>query len=645
MSIVRMNKFTVFIIKSRKDALLDSLHKFQGVEFINLSEKLDEEMMASLNSDSEEERLSAQETALGNVKYAIENILKYIPPKKGLKNLFQGKTDIPYQQLKEVAESIDWKKTYTFVSEMVQKLGVLKSEAVRLQGEIGSLKPWISLGVPLEEWRQLHKAYGFLGKVSKSIFEPFREALENEVSPSYMEVISEEKTEINLAVLVYEQKCAEAEEVFKRFAFSKILLPYEKAPSEVIAQYNKRLGQIKVEETACVAQIAKMAKKIEELKIVYEYFSNEIQKANACNNFISTKEVLAIDGWIPKEAREQLDEVIQQTVGQEYYLEFREPEEGEAVPILLENNKVIEAFEPVTTMYSLPSYAEIDPTPILAIFLFVFFGMMMSDVGYGVLIFIGSLWALRKLPLDAGKRKLIKMFFFLSISTTFFGALYGSYFGDALSGFTKPLWLDPTSNPIAVLSIAIVMGIVHLFVGLGIKGYLYIRRRQYLDAIFDVGFWYLTLSGAFLIFLGVMPIGKYAAIVGAVGLVLTQGRQNKTVVGKLAGGLFGLYGITGYLGDILSYSRLLALGLATGLIGSSFNLMIGLLGNPVLKFTFGALIFIGGHVFNLLINMLGAYVHSARLQYLEFFNKFYQGGGKEFTPFKPKNKYFHIVKE
>lgn len=282
--------------------------------------------------------------------------------------------------------------------------------------------------------------------------------------------------------------------------------------------------------------------------------------------------------------------------------------------------------------------------------------MMLSDAGYGLLILIGSTLAIKFFNLNKNTKKFMRLFASISISTIIWGILYGSYFGDAptlfVSSGIKPVWLDPSKDPMSVLVIAMTMGIIHIFTGLGIKAYELIKNGKPWDALFDVGFWYATVGGAVLLLVssslnmpGLGTAAKYILIAGAAGLILTQGRSNKNIVGKIAGGLFGLYGITGYLGDILSYSRLLALGLATGLIGSSFNLIIKLLGKGIGAVIAGILIFVCGHIFNLAINALGAYVHACRLQYLEFFGKFYTGGGKAFKPFKSKNKYINVIKE
>lgn len=342
-----------------------------------------------------------------------------------------------------------------------------------------------------------------------------------------------------------------------------------------------------------------------------------------------------------------MEGIVKKISKNSYYLTFENSLE-EDVPIKLENNSFVEPFESITEMYSLPQYTEIDPTPIMSIFYFIFFGMMLSDAGYGLTMVIGTLIALNIFKLDKGMKNFMKLFLYLGISTTIWGAIYGGWFGDAPAQFVgkvAPDILSPSTQIMAVLGLAVVFGVIHIFVGLGIKAYVLFKKGKVIDAIYDVGLWYISLIGIFLMIAGIAgSIGKIMIILGFGGLILTQGRDADTFIGKLGGGLYGLYGITGYIGDIVSYSRLLALGLATGFIANAFNLMINLIPAPI-KYFVGPIIFVCGHLFNLGVNALGAYVHSSRLQYLEFFNKFYEGGGKVFTPFKAVSKFMVVSNE
>ena len=341
------------------------------------------------------------------------------------------------------------------------------------------------------------------------------------------------------------------------------------------------------------------------------------------------------------------------------FYEFREPGSQEDFPVLLKNNGFVEPFEAVTEMYALPAPHSLDPNPFMAPFFFVFFGMMLSDAGYGLVLAILGLLGAKYLDMGTNGKKLLKMLGYCGISTVFWGALYGSWFGDTIPKVTEvffgnrvqvPMLLDPLTNPMPILIMAFVVGYIHILVGLGLKAYLMIRRGHPVDALFDVGFWYFVLVGLVIFAGGQMvigstlmaSIGKWLAIAGAVGLVLTQGRDKKNPIMKLMSGILSLYDITGYFSDLLSYSRIMALGLATGVIAQVVNTMGTLPGRSIIGAVLFVVIFLFGHVLNLAINALGSYVHTSRLQYVEFFGKFFEGGGQAFRPLRPATKYVYV---
>ena len=335
-------------------------------------------------------------------------------------------------------------------------------------------------------------------------------------------------------------------------------------------------------------------------------------------------------------------------------------------------------METVVESYSLPGSGEIDPSFILSLFYYLFFGLMLSDAGYGLLMVLGCGLALLKVKnMKPGMKKLVKLFFFSGISTVFWGLMFGSFFGDAVKviaatwfnvpdlripGLTVPIWFEPVSEPMRMLVFAFGLGVVHLFTGLGIKGYLCLKAKDFEGFLCDGVFWAMFVGGG-IVYLLTMDMVKgmfnlpfelgpaaanAAAIVagiGAVGVVLTGGRESKNPVKRLLKGAYAAYGVTGWLSDILSYSRLLALGLATGIIAQVFNKMGSMFGATIPGLLIFILVFLIGHVLNLGINVLGAYVHTNRLQFVEFFGKFYEGGGKEYAPFTENTKYYSVKEE
>ena len=323
--------------------------------------------------------------------------------------------------------------------------------------------------------------------------------------------------------------------------------------------------------------------------------------------------------------------------------------------------------------YSLPGKGEVDPSRVMCLFYYVLFGLMLSDAAYGLLTVIGcgiGLWKFKNM--EPSIRRTLRMFLFCGISTTVWGVLFGSYFGDAIpviaetffhTQVTVPaLWFEPLSDPMRLLIFSFAVGVAHLFTGLGVQFYQLFKRKQYADAIYDVVFWYLLIGGLIVVLLSteifqniaelpftvpgpVVTVAAVLAGVGAIGILFTAGRESRSPVKRFLKGLYGLYGVSSYLSDILSYSRLLALGLATSVISTVFNQLGAMLGGGVVGAVFFILIFLIGHAMNMAINLLGAYVHTNRLQFVEFFGKFYEGGGRKFQPFAANTKHFKIMEE
>ena len=421
-------------------------------------------------------------------------------------------------------------------------------------------------------------------------------------------------------------------------------------PMNTIHTDMDRIEKIKSEKFFIKEELAALEEGLNKLELVYEYYHNIYTRKLAKNNFLKTNNTVVIQGWIPVEKNEELSNIGKKVLGEDYYLTYEEVKEEEIlnVPIKLKNNSLNKSFENITEMYSLPRYNDIDPTPLLAPFFLLFFGMMVADIGYGLLVLIGSLIALKAFKLEEKQREFAKFFFWLSFPTIAFGAIYGAFFGDLIP---LPALINTKTDVTTILVMSIVFGVIQIFFGLGIKAYVLVRSGKPLDAFFDVGSWVITLASIGVFAFGKMNgnelvgnIGMWCMIFGMVLIVLTQGRQMKSKGGKIGQGLYELYGITGYIGDLVSYTRLMALGLAGGSIAGALNLIIGMFPGVALVI-FGPIVFILGHVFNLGLSLLGAYVHTCRLEYVEYFGKFYDGGGRPFKPFKTLDKFIDIKKE
>ncbi|HBL05489.1 MULTISPECIES: V-type ATP synthase subunit I [unclassified Clostridium] len=653
MAIVKMNKFMLLAFENQKKSLLEKLQSFQNVQFLDLSKNESSELN-QLKSDSASSEISEVEGELSKVKFIIELLSTFSEKPKLLKDLKEGKKSYSYDVLEQITSTSHWHEVYSDLKQKDNKINMNHNYITKLKANIEELKPWESLDTSVESINVLKKSKAILGEIPQGNVDSLRLKLEETTKNYYFEVISSIGRNSYIMVIAHNDDLADIEQLLKSSSFSKIDIQCDGVPKEVIKEYKKTIESINTENNFIQEGMKEHVNKLEEYKVVYEYYSSLLLRLKSTENFLKSKNIVAIEGYYPSELHNDFQSTLKSILGDDYYLES-ESAEGDDVPVKLKNNKVFESFENITSMYSVPKYKEIDPTPLLAPFYIFFFGMMLSDAGYGLVMFVGTLIALTTFNLDEDTRKSIKMFFLLSISTIFWGIMYGSYFGDFIK--IAPLWMKPDSNVGLLMIVSVVMGLIQIYVGLGIKAYMQIRDKDYFGAFADVGLWYITLTGAIiwalsafvdLASLGVpaviIAIAKYGTIAGMVGIVLTNGRQESSIGGKLGQGFYALYGITSYVGDLVSYTRLAALGLATGFIAYAFNIMVSMVSTSWATIIFGIAIFVVGHVFNLFINALGAYVHTCRLQYLEYFGKFYEGGGTSFEPLKYNSKYFKISK-
>ncbi|WP_373898581.1 V-type ATP synthase subunit I [Haloimpatiens sp. FM7315] len=650
MAIVKMNKFTLLTFESQKAKLLEALQNFEGVQFIDLQEeqlKGETDELKELISDEVDSKCTEYEENLSKLRFALNFLQGYTPQKSGIKAFLEDKKQVSYEGLNDIMKENTWNGICDELKEKESKLSKLNNLKTKYETEIKNLELWKKFDAPFKSLKEFNRVKCFMGTLAKQYELELTTKFQEEIKCGNLEILNSQSQDIYIFSMVHESEAIKAEELLKNYGFSNLSLNYEEEPSTLIENFSSKIKSINSEEKILIEEIKGFSCKLEELEMAFEYFNNLVIRSHASKNFLRTEKITTICGWNVLNNNSKLQKTVEKAVGKDYFLEFNGIEENEIenVPIKLTNGGFSSAFEGLVEMYSLPQYSEVDPTPILSVFYFIFFGMMLSDAGYGLIMVLASIFAMSKVK-DKERRKSFKLFLFAGISTMIWGAIYGGWFGDLFSyfGITPPKLIDPTGGITQIFILSLAFGVIHIFVGLGIKAYILIRAGKFLDALYDVFTWYATIIGAILMIVGVGgSLGKYLLIIGLVGLLLTQGRTAPTLAGKIGGGFYGVYGITGYLGDIVSYSRLLALGLATGFIANALNLMVSLFPAPI-KYVLAPILFVGLHTFNLVINALGSYVHAARLQYLEFFGKFYEGGGKKFTPFKLSEEYIKITK-
>lgn len=586
----------------------------------------------------------------------LNQCIQTLKPYGAKKSLFAKRPEVSFGEIagEDTQEALELCQK---VEELQKEIGAAKSRISQEEFLQTSLAPWRELDLPLEETAT--ESSEILLAAVPAIVAPEeleRQQGEQELG-AYLSVVSEDKDQRYAAAIVHRDKAAGYQELLRQSGATLITFDgLSGTAGENIAASRSRVKQEEEQIEKLEKELAAYGEKLPKVQLAWDSTQLSIDCQKAEQNLLRTQETFLTEGWVPQRRKGEVEKSLADYT---CFYEFREASEKDDPPVLLRNNKFVEPFEAVTEMYALPAPHSLDPNPFMAPFFFVFFGMMLSDAGYGLVLAILGLLGAKYLDMGAGGKKLLKMLGYCGISTVFWGALYGSWFGDTIPKVTEvffgnrvqvPMLLDPLTNPMPILIMAFVVGYIHILVGLGLKAYLMIRRGHPVDALFDVGFWYFVLVGLVIFAGGQMvigstlmaSIGKWLAIAGAVGLVLTQGRDKKNPIMKLMSGILSLYDITGYFSDLLSYSRIMALGLATGVIAQVVNTMGTLPGRSIIGAVLFVVIFLFGHVLNLAINALGSYVHTSRLQYVEFFGKFFEGGGQAFRPLRPATKYVYV---
>lgn len=634
-----------------------------------------------LHSHEEQEGLTSLEsgrTAAQLNKYrdcaqtALDILNRYAPAKKGLVESFipelremtvseyLGKSDQADELLSLCYKICDSEKGIAEAKAAIARYGALRE----------GLEPWLGLDVPMK-FSGTQTTAAFIGILpedytAQSLDIALAEVLDPECGFE-CEVISHSKDRSCIFALCNKSSSEEVFNALRGLGFAYPTDPTKHPPRVRYERYAAEIEKLREQIKQSGEYIASLGDRRSDIEFVRDYFSIRADKYEALGNLSASESVIVIDGYVAEKNVDRLVARLEKkfTVA----VSVTEPPEDADIPVLLENNRFNAPMEAITEMYALPSKDDPDPSPIMAFFYYFFFGLMLSDAGYGLLMVIFTTIAKKKFKLSDKMRKTMDLYFYCGISTVFWGAMFGGWFGDIIpvianNFFGKSLttadiaiWMDPLSgnNPMTLLLFSFLFGICHLFLGLTVRLVMLWKEGKKLDALCDTVPIYLLVTGiapicANMVAGGfpqtVLTVGKYLAIAGAALVVLTSGRSSKKLLGKLGGGLYGLYNVgSGYLGDVLSYSRLLALSLCTGVIAQVVNMLGTIPSNPVAKGILLFFVFIFGHTVNIAINMIGTYVHTNRLQYVELYSKFYEGGGRAFAPFGTNTKYISLKEE
>lgn len=661
MAVADVQKIRIITHKNDKEKVVNFLYGAGLIEISKWKGKAEKYIRPQVD-----EAVSNIEYRLSEIQFAIKFLEEFKEKEKlDLVSKFSGAMiSTSSKKINKILKDLDIDELISKVKGIEEKINKNQTEIDRITEENELLHKWIQLDINIDEARETDFTKAIFATVDSEKYLELIRQLDKKINQIDIRKISSAEQKDYLLVVYNKKFDKEVARMLFKYDVEKAELPnINLTPKELIDNNFKKRKDLKKEISELKRDAGKRAKEnLKKLKIIFDYYKWNSDKLSIERDFVETESTIIINGWIEKNNTPKIENGLKE-ISSNINIEVIEPQKGELKPVVIRNSNFMQPFESVTNIYGLPKTTEVDPTPFLSIFFIIFFGLCLTDAGYGLVLMTLTYLAIKVLKIPREKQKLIRLLMYGGFVTFIVGALTGGWFGLVLEDLPESLTflrivlqkiqlINPVENPIIMLILSFILGFIQILAGLAIDMWWKIKNKQVMDGILDSGTWiYFLLTMAFygMTAFGIVPeslkdVAFYLFILGVVIIVATQGRKKKSIIMKILSGVGSLYGLVGYMSDILSYSRLLALGLATAVIAMVINLIAVMFKDmvPVVGWVLMILIIIGGHIFNIVINVLGAYIHSGRLQFVEFFPKFFQGGGRIFRPFKRESKYVSL---
>lgn len=668
MAVSTMKKMTLLAEKEKLNDVMLSLQNFQAVELMTTTVE-NQRMLVNqyFNVDSEDEdsvhefpadkhifKNVSNESEVNHITGQLDKVEEYIEfledvlPSPGLLEKLQfEKKSYSLYEIENIMKDLNIESLIHEAQGLRSRISKLEEKRDELKEESEFLNRWKSLEFNPKIVEDTKITEVFIGAIDTERNETLHEALKS-FNDLYIEELHYTEEETIYLIITSKHNADDVDNTLIRHRFERLHYQYDNLPREELKQNRDELNDLNQKIIHVEENPEEYKELLNNLKLTEEYLFSKRERLIASQDVLVSDNLFVLTGWIEeKELNEQIKDIEKKIGKDSHIVSVNDVAENEIedVPVKFKNNHATSAFENVVSMYSVPKYDEMDPTPFVQPFSILFFGMMTADAGYGLLGLIAIFIGLKFLNLSSGMKKNLEFFGQLMIGTTIAGFFFGSFFGFELP--FKVMSLSDQLLEIMVLSMGI--GLVHLILGLFLNTIKNNRKKDYATSFTDGYAWILILLAAIALSANIFFTGPAIVTTISIGIILVSllatvlvnffSSENK--IDGAVQGVFSIFDVTSYIGDVISYTRLTALGVASANIGMAFNLVIGLL-PPVARFSIGILIFVGLHLFNMFIAMISGYVHTLRLNYVEFFGKFYTGGGRQFAPIATLQKHILI---
>jgi V/A-type H+-transporting ATPase subunit I len=651
MAIVQMTKVIIVSHRTQASELLEELQREGICQILNAREAIVSKDLPETAAAAEKPR--DIQKFLEQLGQSIAFLKNYAEFPKGLSAVLSPRTVIDEQAYKQVVSSSEIPQVIEKSRKCEATIEKLRTEREELLSTSEQLQPWLSLEMPVEEIGRLQKATAITGLIPTRRIEQLKQQL-SELGAA-IEVVGTSKDRYACVIVCLNQNLNDLQKLLRSSDFETVSFEgMTGTAGELLEQTNEKLekveNQLKNQENKAVS----LSKNLLKLQILHDHYENLLNREQTKGAAPATEHTVLLEGWVKKEDYTRLEKIVSHFNASS--LNRIETAEGEEIPVEIENKNYIRPFEVITRLYGMPQHFEVDPTVFLAPFFALFFALCLTDAGYGLVIIALMVFFIKKMQ---GDKRLMRMLGICSAVTVVAGAMTGGWFGDAVQQFVpalepvrkKMMWFDPFEKPMMFFGLSLALGYIQILTGLMIAFVHNLRRKDYIAAMCDQLTWLVMLNS-----IVVFAAGKAGLISAEIGslfgklviipaaMILLLSHREGPLLGRIGMGIYSLFSAIFYVGDVLSYLRLMALGMVTAGLAMAINVIIKI----ALKIPHGfgiiaaVVIFVALHPLNIAINALGAFVHTLRLQYVEFFPKFFVGGGKAFEPLSKKYKHVYI---